>query len=361
MPTVIDRRRCLQSMGWVATGWMLPTVATAAAWPSRCDLRRGAVVAAWNDVAQASFVGVLDAQGQPLAAVSVPTRAHAVLLEPEGSVLAVARRPGDWLLRWQPRSGLVALHWNDAARRFTGHALRHEAWLYTTETDLASGDGVVVRRHANSLQEDAVWPTQGRDPHDLLCSPAGDLWVANGGIATDASTGRLKDVRQMDSSLVRLNRMSGVVQGQWRLADARLSMRHLALGHDGRVAIALQAEHDEPEQRLHAPLLALWTRDGLCAVAPPRLGNGYAGDVMAHAKGFVVSAPRAGCVAAWCDQQGWRIVGQAEQACALGAHGEQAAAWWCGSAHGLQSSSRALESASGREPLRMDNHLWALR
>jgi hypothetical protein len=46
------------------------------------------------------------------AALDVPTRAHGVWAEAGGTLLAVARRPGDWLLRWRPD-----------ARRRQGHRL----------------------------------------------------------------------------------------------------------------------------------------------------------------------------------------------------------------------------------------------
>src|SRR3990167_1248481 len=65
------------------------------------------LAAAWER--EGSFhIGLLSTQpgaGQPLqihASLEVPTRAHGLFVLPDGSVLATARRPGDWLVRWWP-------------------------------------------------------------------------------------------------------------------------------------------------------------------------------------------------------------------------------------------------------------------
>ena len=71
--------------------------------------------------------------------VALPTRPHALLAEPGGTVLVVARRPGDWLLRWRPGTTppQQQWHWINGERRFNGHAIasaRH-AQIWTPETD----------------------------------------------------------------------------------------------------------------------------------------------------------------------------------------------------------------------------------
>jgi uncharacterized protein len=288
------------------------------------------------------------------AALEVPTRAHGLALEPEGTLLAVARRPGDWLVRWQPARGAPHWHWNAGGRSFNGHIERRGDTVFTTETDNESGQGVLVLRDAITLKERAVWPTHGRDPHDFLFTDDGTLWVANGGIGTDTATGRIKDVRAMDSSLVRLDARSGELTGQWRLADARLSLRHLARADDGRVGVALQAEHDEAAQRDAAPLLAVWQDGALCAVSGPPAA-GYGGDIAAIGSRFFVSATRAGAVWA-CDSDGaWRNMAQAREVCALAASPQRL---WCGAADGVLTIDDHLSSRLQREPtaLHLDNH-----
>lgn len=77
------------------------------------------------------------------AALEVPSRAHGVCPLGDGSVVAVARRPGDWLVRWHPAQATPQWHWQTTDHRypdrtFNGHVLSGLAGadgehLYTTE------------------------------------------------------------------------------------------------------------------------------------------------------------------------------------------------------------------------------------
>ncbi len=293
------------------------------------------------------------------AALAVPTRAHGLALTADGALIAVARRPGDWLLRWPRGARAAQWHWNDAGRVFNGHVCVRGKHLYTTETDLESGQGMVVLRDALTLRELGAWPTHGRDPHDLLFDRHGALWVANGGIGTDAVTGRSKDTRAMDSSLVCLQDTSRALRGQWRLDDDKLSLRHLAMDDEGCIGIALQAEHADPAQRAAAPLLALW-QQGRLVVLPGLAAAGYAGDIVAHAGAWVVSATRAGQVVAWTERRGWTTAAISVEPCALAA---QSGRLLCGQPKGLAA---IADLQGGGQPLalslaglRLDNHMRA--
>jgi hypothetical protein len=347
MPMATERR------GWSRRAW-LASACVAPLAHARPPAPR--LLAAWDDLRLGTRqVGVLalSPQAQVLHAIDVPTRAHGVLVADDGSCIAVARRPGDWLLRWRPapRPG-VQWCWADGGRVFNGHARVHAGRLFTTETDLETGQGVVAVRVLDTLRVHALWPTHGPDPHDLRFDAQGRLWVANGGIATDPSTGRTKDTRAMDSSLVCLSAHDGTLHGQWRLPDAKLSLRHLALGSDGRIGIALQAEHDDAAQRRSAPLLAVWHAGRLRAVegAP---AEGYAGDIAALGDAFVVSATRAGRVLAWEARHAWRTLADTPEPCALATAQQRV---WCGSPQRWQQPGVALASAPG---LRFDNHAAA--
>lgn len=315
------------------------------------------LAAAWH-TPEGQHLGVLARQGgnwHAKASLGVPTRAHGIVVEPEGSVLAVARRPGDWLVRWEPSTGMARWHWsNDGERSFNGHARRRGALLYTTETDLDSGDGRVVVRDAQSLVMRAAWPSGGADPHDLRFGADGTLWVANGGIQTRPETGRAKlALDRMDSSLVRLDPHRGHIQGQWRLDDPRLSLRHLAW-HGDRLAVALQAEHDDASVRAAAPVLALFDGSKLrvADVAEPLAG--YAGDVVAAPEGFVVSVPRAGAAVVFDRSGAWLQRQQLAQACPLAVLGH---AVFVGGEGGVLSLSCEKGLRDALEPaLRLDNH-----
>ena len=327
-----------------------------------------AFAATWEEDGR-YFVGVLGAAHGEVTALRrqpVPTRAHGIAVEPQGTILLASRRPGDWLLRFDPRRGTVTdWDWSDGAFVYNGHVIASADGrrLFTTETSLETGQGSIGVRDARTLALLARWPTRGIDPHEVVLGRDGGLWVANGGIETRPATGRTKHhLERMDSSLVRLDAVDGRVIGQWRLEDRRLGLRHLASVADGTIAIALQAEHDDEAVRRLAPVLALWDRRrGLRPVALPE-GidlSGYGGSVAAQGGGIAVSCPRAGKVVRWDLAEGeprWRAPVLLDEACPI-------AAGWLGGAgavvHADADGSGAIEQLPLDESIRLDNH-WAL-
>lgn len=321
----------------------------------------GRLAASWQ-TGNGYQVGILEA-GDDLtlrAALDVPTRAHALLREADGNLLAVARRPGDWLLRWSPEGKALAWRWIEPRRAFTGHVVSDGRWLYVSETDLDSGAGLIGVRDAKTLEKHAEWPTHGVDPHQLLWDADGQLLVANGGVPTRPETGRLKhDLEQMDSSLVRLGVGvgDGALVGQWRLDDARLSLRHMAW-NGGRLGIALQAEHDDPAAKAAAPVLAVFDGERLRLAPAPRALAGYGGDVAALGDGFAVSCPRAQGIALFTAAGAWRGLLPLAEACALAAAPDRL--WAGGRRQALSLGDGAAQASAGLPGLRLDNHWISL-
>lgn len=340
------------------------------------------LAAAWQAGAQ-QHIGLIDVAGAHWSVrhhLEVPTRAHGLWVEPGGSVLAAARRPGDWLLRWQPRDGTVQWHWIDDDRRFNGHVIASTdgATLWTTETDLDTTQGRLGVRNARSLEKTAEWATAGRDPHALLALPeavaglpAGTLIVANGGIPTLPETGRAKrDLGRMDASLVALDPADGQLLGQWRLDDPYLSIRHLAWDPvSRRVGVALQAEHPDATAKAAAPVLAVWDGRALRAAEQQPVVQGYGGDICARpGGGFVVSCPRADTLALFDAQGRWQALHPHRQAYALAAQplGQR---WWNGgerdvmttTAPGQSSVATPTPNTAAGARLQLDNHwlAWA--
>lgn len=286
------------------------------------------------------------------AALDVPTRAHALLLEPGGTLLTLARRPGDWLVRWDQDGRPRQWRWIEPRRAFTGHVIHAGQRLYTCETDLDSGAGLLGVRDAASLEKLAEWPTHGIDPHQLVGDRAGNILVANGGVPTQAETGRLKrHLESMDSSLVRLHGQTGELLGQWRLADRRLSLRHLAWQGE-RLGIALQAEHDDPASKAAAPVLAVFDGHQLQPAMTGMQLAGYGGDVAPLADGFAVSCPRAQGIALFSGAGDGRGFVPLAEACALAADRHQL---WAGGRHAALSRGRA-DTRTLLPDIRLDNH-----
>ncbi|RRD56053.1 DUF1513 domain-containing protein [Comamonadaceae bacterium OH2545_COT-014] len=402
-PPPLSRRALLHAAS--ALPWWLASAAQAA--PRRASAPL--LAATWADTRTGHYhAGLLSLHKKeqtvlqpsaktPYSTQELPTRAHALLAARDGSLLVVSRRPGDWLLRWQPgRRTPPQWAWAEPDRAFNGHAL----WsadgrrLFTTETDLASGAGLIGVRDARSLRLLHEWPTHGMDPHELLLDADGSLIVANGGIPTQAETGRAKrDLARMDSSIVRLDAASGALRGQWRLPDTRLSLRHLAWlpardGGPARLGIALQAEHDEAAARAAAPVLATFdgqrlqahalpappgaapaaltaTPSGPGPASPPVAAAlaGYGGSIAAFDGQWWVSCPRAHGVARFSASGQWQGFAPLPQACALAAQtrADGQRHLWIG---GHESAARhsggpQAATASPAPHLQLDNHWTA--
>ena len=262
-------------------------------------------------------------------AVTVPTLPHAIVPEPGGGFLAVATRPGTWMLRVDARGQVVhRLNMSDEndARTFDGHVIAsHDGrWLYTGETDRTTGDGWVSVRDARDLRKVAERRTHGIDPHQILVDAQGKLLIANGGIPR-TPTGAKRNLERMNPSLVRLDAESGEKLGEWSLRDKRLSPHHIAwnrpTGADTPtlLGLGLQAEHDDPARRRDAPLLAVWDGKEL-SIPSHAVAEGYAGDVAAGPNGgFVLAAQRADTILLWQPQHAAELVviGKVQNPCGL--------------------------------------------
>ncbi len=343
----------------VATAWRLAGSGTAGAGSPSGD-HVGIVEIDWD-------AGTL----RLLAPTPVPTRGHGLLALADGGFAAVATRPGRWLLRCDAQGQVVVHHDIDSerpARSFDGHvdASADGRWLFTVETDPASGQGWVSVRDARTLARVAQFASGGIDPHQMLPAPDGQLMVANGGIPRDAS-GRKVRLDDMAPCLVRLDPASGRVEGRWTLPDARLSLRHMAWSVDAQplLGIALQAEHDSAAQRAESPTLAIFDGASLGLPCPDAAAGGYAGDIAAGpGGGFVVSAQKQRLGLWWHPGQprAYTRVAELTEPCALvswpgGAgvtlHAARGAARW----H-LRHAARMLAWPVALAP---DNHAVALR
>jgi hypothetical protein len=324
----LNRRQFLQQLGATLVVAALPAYARAqegdgimqvgGGWRmNEQDFQIGAVQVNWQS-------GQLDLKY----AITVPTLPHAIVPEDGGGFLAVATRPGTWIMRVDAQGKLVnqLLSTDEGdARTFDGHIIAsHDGhWLYTGETDRKTGEGWFSVRDVRNLKKVAEHSTYGIDPHQILVDAEGKLIIANGGIPR-TPTGGKRNLERMDPKLVRLDAESGEQLGVWSLRDKRLSPHHIAWNRpleNGPVllGVGLQAEHDNPAQRRQAPLLAVW--DGKELTTPSHVvADGYAGDVAAGPNGgFVLTAQFANRIVLWQPQKPAELmtIGNVQNPCGL--------------------------------------------
>lgn len=301
-------------------------------------------VAAPDDGALPDRVGVLEidwpaSRIRIAGEVPVPGRAHGLLALTDGGFLAVANRPGRWLMRCDAAGRLqrrIAIDEELPRRTFNGHvetsaegAAGRGDWLFTSETDPATGDGWISVRDARTLARVAQFAAGGRDPHQMLRAPDGTLVVAIGGIVRDLE-GRRIEPERMAPALAQLSPGDGRVVGHWTLDDPRLSLRHIAFAagvapgaapdSQPLLGVALQAEHERDEVRRAAPTLAVWDGRSLRVATHDASAAGYAGDIAAGpGGGFVISAQKARRGLWWHPGQPDRLTMVAEltEPCAL--------------------------------------------
>jgi hypothetical protein len=320
-------------------------------------------------------VSGLDESGRLSFDLPLPGRGHGIAVHPNRRhAVCLARRPGDFLLVLDLIDGeAVALRHTPDARHCFGHAVFASAGdiLYTTENAIDSGEGRIgVWDVASGYRRLGELPSYGVGPHELLLAPDGEtLIVANGGILTRPETGRAKlNLDAMQPSLVYLDRRDGRLLEEHRPPAGlhQLSIRHLALGRDGTVCVALQYEGIAAER---PPLVAFHRRGGalelMDAPAPVQAAmRNYCGSAAADPSGgwFAVSAPRGNLVTFWGSDGHFQGSTQVTDGCGV-APGDAPGTFFLSSGTGTLHRHDCMTGATARLPgppdeaIAWDNHL----
>ena len=282
--------------------------AGAAGW--RLSQRQPLFLSAHHSRDELPHVGAFDSSGSLRFRLRIGLRAHASVASPGRLDLAtiVSRRPGNLLHEVDLAVGAVRKVVRAAPNRhFYGHGVYSAdgRYLFTTENDFENGVGVIGIRDAETLAWLREIPSHGIGPHEMAwLGDARTLVIANGGIRTHPNAPRQKlNIPTMAPSLAYVDAASGAVRAVHTLDNRFLSIRHLAVGKDGLVALALQYEG----AREDAPSLVGFQRGDepiLLAQAPEavlRTLNHYTGSVCLHPDTGVaaVSCPRGGQVTFW--------------------------------------------------------------
>ena len=305
----IERRRALQLLAGSIAGSLLPArfhaEAAAPSEPLYLSARADSVAGDyWASGFTADGSGVLD--------VTLPARGHSFAVRPgEREAVHFARRPGRFALVLDLVRGVIAQRVDSpAGRHFYGHGVfSHDGrLLYATENDFEGERGVIgVYDAARGYTRVDELPSHGIGPHEIALLSGGEtLVVANGGIATHPDLPRVKlNLPSMAPSLCFVDRRSGAFRRELTLDPAlhRLSIRHLAVGPDDSVAVAMQYEGPAHDR---VPLVAVQRGGGrLRLLQGPRVVlramKNYCGSVCFDPAGrtIAVSAPRGNLVTFW--------------------------------------------------------------
>ncbi len=312
---------------------------------------------------------ILSSDGVLIAEFELPERGHGAALKPgHEEAIIFARRPGNFALVLDPMSG-EARHLISARedRHFYGHGcFSHDGGiLFATENDFNGERGVIGLYDArDAYRRIGEFSSFGIGPHEISLMPDGQtLVVANGGILTHPDAPRMKlNLSDMTPSIALIDARTGAFHTDYAPPQElhQLSLRHLDVRRDGRIAVVAQWEGPKLEQ---PPLVALIDRDvGLALKSAParvaaRMRN-YCGSVAFSGDGasFAVSSPRGGLMTFWDGDGNFRESLEFEDGCGLAASG---GGFLMTSGRGViaNESASALKS---HKNIAFDNHLLAL-
>ena len=312
--------------------------------------------------------------------LGLPARGHSFAVRPDRrTAVLFARRPGRFALAIDLGHGAVETEFTSPRdRHFYGHGVfsRDGRFLYASENDFDGERGVIGVYDADKgYRRAGELASHGIGPHEIgLLFDGITLVIANGGILTRPDLPRVKlNVTTMAPSLCYVDRRDGRLLEKCRLAPTlyQLSIRHLAVGQDDTVAVAMQ--YEGPRGDL-VPLVALH-RTGAAANAPLlplkapaavwRAMKQYCGSVCFDSSGrtLAVSAPRGDLVTCWDAGTGIHMSSARVRDGSGIAPGEPPQEFLASSGHG---GVTVIEAWSGRStPLdtafvntrRWDNHL----
>jgi len=264
---------------------------------------------------------LFNGNGAILMDVPLPARGHGLATSSARDHLVIfARRPGTFAIIVELTSHTIVQEITaSAGRHFYGHGCFSQdgKFLYTTENDLESGNGVIgVRDVENGYALVASHASGGIGPHELALMPDGKtLAIANGGILTNPELERAKlNLDTMAPSLVLMNRINGHIASMHKLAPElhQLSVRHMSIAPTGAIVLALQYEGPKSHRM---SLLATFEGNGLTLADAPetltRAMRNYAGSIVHDPSGQIIgmTSPRGNLVSFW-DANSHTLLGQ---------------------------------------------------
>ncbi|WP_293719988.1 DUF1513 domain-containing protein [Stappia sp.] len=262
--TVIDRRSLLVGAGAALTAAVTRSgSARSAQMFAALDAEDPLFAGARREADGTHSVVVTGVDGLPRVKIALPDRGHDIAVcEKSGRCLVFARRPGTFAVLFDPH-GKTPPHTiaSVPGRHFYGHGVFSPdgQLVFATENDYETTRGVIGVYDVSGetpARVGELW-SGGIGPHDILPMPGGKtLVVANGGIETHPDRDREKlNIDTMQPNITFLDLDSGAVIGRLEAPAHlhKLSLRHMAVGENGRVWIGAQHQGGLDET---PPLLA---------------------------------------------------------------------------------------------------------
>jgi len=221
-------------------------------WLSGCSEKQSTESNDWfisgsDDAKGNHHLSVFDTHGKSILALPVKQRVHGQAINPanKDQVVFFARRPGTEAYVLDIKQRRLKSHFQAGENRhFFGHGTFSQDgnYLYSCENDYTEGAGVIVVRDTTTWQTLSEFPAYGIGTHQIAMMPDGKhIVAANGGIQTHPDFPRKKlNIDTMKPSLTYIEIESGKHIESYHPTHHQMSIRHLDVGADGTVGIAMQ-------------------------------------------------------------------------------------------------------------------------
>lgn len=257
------------------------------------------------------FFTLFNEEGEIKWQQALPERAHAPIVHPTQSLIAVvARRPGFNIDIYDVHSGdLVQRVLPEEDHHFYGHGVfsADGQHLITQENHYPSGEGKIIIRSLESGKVIQRFSSYGIGPHEACLLDENTLVVANGGLKTHPDNDRqILNLDNMQANLAFISLETGALLNKIVLPDElhQLSIRHLDVNKAGTVALGFQYQGDKWDE---VPLIATANMNSNAFTLlnlPPdiqRRLTQYCGSVTFDQSGqtLAVSSPRGDLIVYW--------------------------------------------------------------